>query len=125
MADMYGAVRSNKFKVKDVEVFKEWFKKNVLFGCDIQVWVYSENTVCFGGCEQYPNAYPNVPAVDEDSFVEPWDLEEFAEAVREHLLPGEELRVLAAGHKKLRYVGATYLVVTHEKVTFTDLYEGN
>jgi len=124
MADMYGAVRSNEFRVKDAQAFQDWFNENVLFGCEIQVWVHGD-TVSFGGYEQYPNAYPNAPAVDEDSYAEPWDLEEFAAAVREHLLPGESLRVLAAGHEKLRYVAATHLVVTHDKVTFTDLYEGN
>lgn len=125
MADMYGAVRSNQFRVRNTEAFKQWFEENVLFGNDIQVWEHDEGTMLFGGYEQYPNAWPNKPAVDDDSYAEHWDLEEFATAVREHLLPGEEFRVLAAGHEKLRYVGATHLTVTHERVTFIDLYEGN
>lgn len=124
MADMYGAVRSNEFGVKSVDAFLKWFQECVRFENEIQTWTNGDK-VAFGGYEQYPNAYPKKTAVDEDYYAEPWELEEFAQAVREHLLPGEELRVLAAGHEKLRYVGATHLVVTHENVTYTDLYEGN
>lgn len=126
MADMYGAVRSNEFKVKDPKAFRKWFDENVIFGSGIQTWLEGENTMSFGGYEQYPNAYPNKPAADdEDGYSEQWNLDEFAKIVREHLLPGEEFRVLAAGHEKLRYVGATHLVVTHENVTYTNLCEGN
>jgi len=45
--------------------------------------------------------------------------------VRPHLFPGEQLRVLAAGHEKLRYVAATHLIVTETSVDYFDLYEGN
>ena len=119
MADMYGAVRSNVFQVKDVEVFKKWFTEEVRFGHQILLWC-DEKGVSFGGYEQYPSAMPRMPGEGE-----PWELESFAAAVREHLQDGEEFRVLAAGHEKLRYVAAGHLVVTADSVTFTDLYEGN
>ena len=35
MADMYGAIRSNDFKVKDVTVFLEWFT-GYLFGTQLK-----------------------------------------------------------------------------------------
>jgi hypothetical protein len=141
MADMYGAVRSNWFKVKDIEAFKTWFKSSVRFGDDIEVWTEQQRegadvVVGFGGVEQYPNAYPmtiprcNLPldhpdydADDCDSYE--WDLEAFAAEVREHLQDGEEFRVLAAGNEKLRYVQATHLVITHDSAKFDVLYEGN
>lgn len=124
MADMYGAIRSNWFKVKNVDKFTKWFNKSVVFGGDIEVFDDQVGVVAFGGYEQYPNAYPMRPVKGgEDQ--EEWDLEAFAKAVRKHLLPGEEFRVLAAGNEKLRYVAATHLIVTHDKVTFNDYYEGN
>ena len=124
MADMYGAIRSNVFKVKDVEAFTQWFEANVRFGYEIEVWGDAEG-VAFGAHEQYPNAYPmTVPSEDDDENGE-WDLEAFAVEVRKHLLPGEEFRVLAAGNEKLRYVAATHLIITHNKVDFVNLCEGN
>lgn len=128
MSDMYGAVCSNVFKVKDVNAFKTWFNENVSFGSEIELWGDDEG-VSFGGYEQYPNAYPmTVPTEDEyDDFQDPeeWDLEAFAVEIRKHLLPEQELRVLAAGHEKLRYVAVGHLVIGHNKATFDHLYEGN
>lgn len=131
MADMYGAVRSNEFKVIDRPKFVEWFNNHVHFGHSIDLWDDYGNsvTVAFGGYEQYPSAWPcqildgEDPEVDDPN--EAWDLEEFAAELRKHLAPGEEFRVLAAGHETLRYVAVTYLVITHEKCDYTSLYEGN
>ena len=122
MADMYGAIRSNWFKVKDAEAFKAWFEENCHFGYEIELWC-EDGRAAFGGYEQYPSAWPRYQDDDEDVY--DYDLEYFAELVRVHLEDGEELRVLAAGNEKLRYVNATHLVVTHETVTFSDLTEGN
>jgi hypothetical protein len=67
MADMYGAVRSNWFKVKDSAAFRAWFESRVRFGSEIEVWSegYDGRTgadvVAFGGYEQYPSAYPMMP----------------------------------------------------------------
>ena len=123
MADMYGAVRSSYFKVKDPAAFRTWFTENCHFGGNIELWVDSDS-VSFGGYEQYPNAYPMKP-YDDNGNQQEWDLDEFATEVRKHLAQGAEFRVLAAGNEKLRYVAATHLVVTHDKVEFVDLYEGN
>ena len=132
MSDMYGAVRSNTFKVKDPATFREWFTTNTQFGESIELWEDADGTFSFGGYEQYPNAYPRMPRWYEDENGDEverddteWNLEEFAAAMRAYLCPGEEFRVLAAGHEKLRYVSATHLIVTHETVTFNDYYEGN
>jgi len=58
MADMYGAVRSNIFKVKDPDAFIQWFEENVRFGDDIQIWKEDDQAVSFGGYEMYPSAWP-------------------------------------------------------------------
>ncbi|HTU23414.1 MAG TPA: hypothetical protein VMG10_35590, partial [Gemmataceae bacterium] len=66
MADMYGAVRSNVFTVKDVAKFKEWFA-GYRFGAEIELFLNeAERHVSFGGYEQYPSAYPR--QLDADGF---------------------------------------------------------
>lgn len=116
MADMYGAVRSNEFKVKDVEAFKTWFF-TYSFGDEIMVWVEDSNTVSFGGDEQYPNAYPMVKILDEDGYdeeTEEADLQKFADELRQHLMPGEVFQVVAGGNEKLRYVGFAELIIAQD-----------
>lgn len=132
MADMYGAVRSNVFKVKDGKAFRIWFESNVKFGDDIEIWVDEDNSVSFGGYEQYPSAWPHTveqedKETEEDVYFEsePWDLDAFAVELRKHLQAGEQFRVLAAGNEKLRYVAAQHLVITTDTAQVTDLYEGN
>lgn len=121
MADMYGAVRSNWFVVKDAAAFRDWFTESAYFGDEIELWQEGER-FAFGGYEQYPSAWPRY---QEDGDTHDYDLEYFAELIRAHLAEGEEFRVMAAGAEKLRYVAANRLVVTHSDVSFTDMYEGN
>lgn len=125
MADMYGAVRSNEFRVKDVVAFRAWFDGNVRFGHEIQTWFEDGGLCAFGGYEMYPSAYPMLQ-YDEDVDGDPeWDLNAFAEAIRPHLAEGEEFRVFAAGHEKLRYVAASHLIISHDKVEFNCYAEGD
>ena len=132
MSDMYGAVRSNWFKVKDPAEFRDWFEANVWFGYEVELWIGRDpanpHLVAFGGYEQYPSAYPRrLFDVDDDDADEPdtWGLDEFAAEIRKRLQDGEEFRVLAAGNEKLRYVSATHLIITATKATFSEYYEGN
>ena len=128
MADMYGAVRSNEFKVKDVPAFKAWFFR-YSFGDDIRVWSDTRDAmggpddhsgiIGFGGEEQYPNAYPMLKILDDDGHVEETeeaDLQVFADELRQHLVPGEVFQVLAGGAEKLRYVGFSELIIAEDVV---------
>jgi len=112
MADMYGAVCSNVFTVKDVEKFKEWFEA-YRFGDDIEPFIREkERHVSFGGYEQYPSAYPR--RLDADGLPIDANLEAFAEQLCEHLDPGEVFSVTAGGNEKLRYVSFDQLIVAQE-----------
>lgn len=127
MSDMYGALRSNEFKVKNVEAFIKWFD-DVIFGDEIEFWVDNKNddgsgTVSFGGHEQYPTAYPrskvyeDSEAMDEDDdyyIVEIPDLDTWATELREHLVTGEVFQVIAGGNEKLRYVGYSELIIAQD-----------
>jgi hypothetical protein len=113
MADMYGAVRSNIFKVKDIETFKAWFA-TYHFGYDIELWVddEAERTVGFGGYEQYPSAHPRVRD-SEDDLCEA-NLHAFAQELCGHLEEGEVFSVSAGGHEKLRYVSFDQLTIAQQ-----------
>ena len=125
MSDMYGALRSNEFLVKDVPLFKKWFEK-YRFGDDIEIWTHLNGMggpddysgkVTFGGEEQYPNAYPMVAIRDEDGDIEDTeeaDLQVFADELRQHLQPGEVFQVIAGGAEKLRYVGFSELIIAQD-----------
>ena len=102
MADMYGAISSNTFTVKDVEKFKAWFE-GYHFGDEVELFIREEERyVSFGSYEQYPSAHPRV--MDSDGFPEDADLKTFAEELCEHLESGEVFSVTAGGNEKLRYV---------------------
>lgn len=138
MADMYGAVRSSYFEVKDAAAFEKWFNENCYFGSEVTLWPDRDgetNVYAFGGYEQYPSAYPRIPAEDEDApdfdentgyDVGEWELDAFAKAFHEHLAEGQNLVVVAAGNEKLRYVSAQRLTVHSDGTgTFDEFYAGN
>jgi hypothetical protein len=111
MADMYGAVRSNVFTVKDVEKFRAWFE-GYHFGGEIELFNRGEERqVSFGGYEQYPSAHPR--RFDGDDLIDA-DLQAFAEELCEHLEPGEVFSVMAGGNEKLRYVSFDQLIIAQE-----------
>jgi len=125
MADMYGAVRSNVFKVKDAEKFRAWFAESCVFGDEIELWEDEANLFAFGGYEAYPSAYPRrlAPEPEADSETPEWELAAFAGAIRRHLAKGETFQVVSGGHEKLRYVGAQVLIVPPKgKPIFLSLY---
>ncbi len=111
MADMYGAVSSNWFVVKDVEAFKAWFEK-YHFGEDIELFPCEDNlrTLSFGGYEQYPSAHPRCYDEMEENY-EDVELKQFALELAEHLEEGEVLSVVAGGNEKLRYVSYDQLII--------------
>lgn len=112
MADMYGAISSNTFTVKDVEKFKAWFE-SYHFGDEVELFVRDEERhVSFGSYEQYPSAHPR--KMDSEGFPEDADLQVFADELCEHLEPGEVFSVTAGGNEKLRYVSFDQLIIAQE-----------
>ena len=127
MADMYGAVRSSYFQVKDPVAFQTFFESECYFGGEIELWHDGPNGFAFGGYEQYPSAYPRMPLSEKSpDEIGEWDLDAFAKAFHEHLAEGQNLVVVAAGNEKLRYVAAQRLTVHSDGTgTFDEFYAGN
>ena len=112
MADMYGAIRSNTFTVKDTEKFRAWFEA-YHFGDEVELFIREEERhVSFGSYEQYPTAHPRM--IDSDGFPIEADLQKFAEELCEHLEAGEVFSVTAGGNEKLRYVSFDQLIIAQE-----------
>jgi hypothetical protein len=111
MADMYGAVSSNAFTVKDVESFKAWFEK-YHFGHDVTLCVHHEELreVHFTGYEQYPSSYPRKYDEETEDYVEV-ELKQFALELVEYLEEGEVFAVVGGGNEKLRYVSYDQLII--------------
>jgi hypothetical protein len=110
MADMYGAVSSNCFVVKDIAAFKAWFD-GYYFGDDIELFVREETReISFAGYEQYPSSYPR-KYDEETEDCEEVELKQFALELAEHLEEGEVLSVVAGGNEKLRYVSYDQLII--------------
>lgn len=120
MSDMYGAVRSNVFMVRDPAAFRDWFAQ-YRFGDDIELWQEGD-AFAFGGYEQYPSAHPKVDIGEgEDAgewrHVDDANLDQFAAEMRQHLQDGEVFLVVAAGHEKLRYVAYSEMIVRQDHDT--------
>lgn len=111
MSDMYGTICSNKFKVKDIALFKEWLG-NYYYGDSIEIEIDDSaiNLVSFAGHEQYPTAMPRVH--DGDDGIEDADLQVFSEGIASHLCVGEIFSVLAWGSERLRYVCGDRLIIS-------------
>jgi hypothetical protein len=111
MADMYGAVSSNNFTVKDVEAFEEWFD-GYHFGEDVTLFKNEENlgTLSFAGYQQYPSAYPRQYDEEAEDYVEV-ELKQFAMELVEYLEEGEVFSVVGGGNEKLRYVSYDQLII--------------
>ena len=113
MADMYGTVCSNQFKVKDVQKFKAWFSQ-YYFGEDVQLYVDTDNSASLGGHEQYPSAYPRIRETEGADEGELMDVEllPFAQELCVHLADGEVFNLVSGGNEKLRYVAFDQLIIT-------------
>lgn len=116
MAQYMGAFRSNTFRVKDEEAFRE-FMETVQCEDDLHVWRTDDGAVGFAG-------YGDLPTLcgedDEDG-----NAQELAPILATHLAEGEVCIMEGAGHEKLRYVNAVAVAVLWDgrttSLTFSDL----
>jgi hypothetical protein len=118
MANWYGQARSNYFKVKDIEAFKE-----ALSPVEIEVSYSPENDNCmimstdeYGG---WPSQYYDEDKDDSVDF-------ELTTIVAQHLVEGQVCVLIETGAEKLRYLSGHSVAFDHSGetvyVSLDDIY---
>lgn len=120
MSSWYGTARSNYFKVKDAEAFREWAKRLP----DLGVWDKGDGVFGVYGDDCDSGGWPSYIENDEGENDEDFDL---LAALAEHLLPGEVAVLMEAGAEKMRYVTGYAQAVDHTgkvvQVGLSDIYD--
>ena len=115
MADAYGSVKSNPFKVKDFQDFKSsFYSKNFIFGnADIIIYTDSKEEdgtlVVMGDPDaQYPDVFPTDFEINDR-------LEEFISLIRNYMVKDEIFCLMAQSNEKLMSQVCSLLIITQEK----------
>lgn len=119
MANWTGSARSNYFRVKDEQAFRE-----ALSALDITVSTNDERKVCLLSQDEY-GGWPNwitAETIDEE------DVEvDVAEIVAGHLAAGEVAILIEVGAEKLRYLTGIAVAVNDRNeqrcIDLEDIYE--
>lgn len=106
MANWYGVARSNRFKVKDVDAFKE-----DLSGLELDITVENGLILLFSDTEY--GSWPSGYFCDEEDDFLMIDLEGI---IQEHIVDGEVAILMEVGNEKLRYVTGTAVAISSDRV---------
>jgi len=120
MASWEGFFRSNYFKVKDFDKFKDFINStDACNDVDIFTKVLPDGTSLYGvgdygGLPQFydKDANPDLPVAEEED--EDGDVEGFLFALSKHLEPGQVAVFNEVGFEKLRYLTGAAVVVTSD-----------
>jgi hypothetical protein len=109
MADYTACMRSNSFKVKDIEAFKKAIEDKQIWMDDIEVIVENGEVTLAG--------YTFIPfnCGDGEDF-------DFAKFIQEHLVEGEKAVIMEIGHEKLRYLNAIQFIITKDRIEEKTMY---
>lgn len=118
MANYCCAIRTNYFRVKDPEAFKNFMGKVYACEDEIEVWeeVDRDNKLVFGfGC------YSGISglAVDDDECETDYDA--FIEGLQKHVADDDAVIIFEAGNEKLRYVIGSATIVTSRDYEYIDI----
>ncbi len=116
MANYYGAIRSNYFRVKNEEEFKKLID-NVTAEDEVYVFNETSNTgeKLFGfGCN---GSIYGLCSEDEDCEL---DYDDFVRELQDVVAEDDAIIIMEAGHEKLRYIVGTALVVTSSDAYLVD-----
>lgn len=112
MANYYAYTRTNYFKVKDEQKFKELMEDLTTDEVDLDLWDKTKNGETFyafggSGCLAY-----NCGEVDE-----------FYEKLQELIPEGEAVLVTEVGHEKLCYLEGYCTIITSDSIECVSLQE--
>lgn len=115
MANYESTCRTNYFKVKDIQKFREWF--NSLCGEGMELCDDHDGEFCIL-CD---NGWPNFKGDDYDNDID------FVDELRKHLQKGQVAVLMEAGHEKHRYCTGRAIAITPGRkwiaVDINDIYQ--
>ncbi len=126
MADWYGTARSNYFRVKDAEAFKELcLRWGITFSPKSKDDPELVGFICdteFGGLPSHK--YEDVPGTDEPK---EYDFDDFLKELAALLEDNEVAVMLEAGAEKMRYITGYAIAINSSgnqvSISLSDIYE--
>lgn len=121
MANWYGTARSNYFRVRNPEAFKDWVRSLPELG----FWEFDDQPQLFGIYSNCPDSggWPTWRTGDDGEDEGEIDI---ASELAEHLAEGEVAVLIEAGAEKLRYISGQAIAINHMgeviDVTLSDIY---
>lgn len=125
MANYYSTTRTNYFRVKDPDAFRDFMKTVWSSEDSVQVWEerkgYKDDVPRYGfGC------YSEILGIgvgepDTYGLFYDYDYEAFCQRLSEFVAEDDAIIIMEAGNEKLRYVVGTATVITSTSVEFLNL----
>ena len=119
MANYECTVRTNYFRVKDPDAFREYMDH--VSGAEDQIRVWNEEGGRFGfGCY---GGIAGIPTEDNgsDDYDPEWDYDAFINGLREHVADNDAIIILEVGNEKLRYLCGQATIITSKEIKFLDM----
>lgn len=122
MANYYGVVRTNYFRVKDEEKLRTLILKVVCGDGVIDLWDDRQNIEgkplfgfgLYGNISDAPNSEGEL---DDDAY------DRFIYGLQACVADDDAILIIEAGHEKLRSVGGSVTIITSEKIDYIDLQD--
>lgn len=123
MANYCCTIRTNYFRVKDPDAFREFMSR--VYGDEDNVELFEkldeEGRPMFGfGTYGGIGGVRNAEA-DEDDDADESSYDEFIEGLQANVAEDDAVIIFEAGHEKLRYITGIATVITSQKCTFLDI----
>lgn len=119
MANYYATTRTNYFRVKDEEKFRDVINRAETSEDAIEIWEQTDDDGSklfgfglFGSILGYPT--------DEECEYA-YDLEKFATDLSECIANDDAILIFESGHEKLRYVTGIATVITRTSIEYLDI----
>ena len=112
MANYYGKIRTNYFKVMDKEKFNEIMGRTI---GEFDVWE-NDGKVAFGGDEIY--GIMQNDANEDDDYD---DVEVLYTELQKVIAPDDAILIFEAGYEKLRYLVGCVTVITQTEIRYDDI----
>lgn len=123
MANYCCAVRTNYFRVKDEEKFKELMSRAYAHEDQISVWekLAGDGTKLFGfGCYSGIGGVRNAMC-DEDDDADETAYDEFIDGLQMCVASGDAIIIMESGNEKLRYITGLATVITENDCQYLDI----